>query len=38
MLATTGTDSSGAWIATGLLTGAGAVLLGVRRAMRKKIS
>ena len=37
MLATTGTDSSGAWIATGLLTGAGAVLLGVRRAMRKKI-
>jgi LPXTG-motif cell wall-anchored protein len=38
MLATTGTDSSGAWIATGLLTGAGAVLLGVRRAMRKRIS
>jgi hypothetical protein len=37
-LAATGWDGAGAWIATGLLTGAGAVLLGARRAMRKKIS
>jgi hypothetical protein len=37
LLATTGSDSTGAWIVTGIVTGAGAVLLGVRRAMRKKI-
>lgn len=37
-LATTGTDLSGAWIATGFIAGAGAILLGVRRAVRKKFA
>jgi hypothetical protein len=37
-LATTRSDLSGAWIATGFIAGGGAILLGVRRAVRKKFA
>ena len=37
VLATTGPDLNGGWIATGLISGVGLALLGFRRALRRKV-